>query len=427
MAPAMLILVLDLVFLSFFKEEKMMKAVVISLLLFPFWAQAQSSNLDHFNSRFELSRNAEGEVVAIRSRLFAPELRLTPYLSMIREMLLEEQALLADKHDYLAEIEELVELEWLENPDPEAKNSDAIPNIRLIHDALASLEGIDVEGIFADEGFQEVMLAYEARLREAFMMLDPTIMARLDSSTFFYQKTVGHQVLKWGLDFAKRRLSSVPVLNTASFVLVELERMMRERRHFHQNMLLHYLEMNEPEALGLTENEAARAFSSIYESRIPWFNLWDSRAAQAEWNRFGLNRFYAGFRVASNRLRNYRHSISSLGARHNFAFQEAVVQGDRVILNLFDNENLLRSVPAIAYNYDRPEQIRRKRTLMMLADFGLSFVPAPQWIKDLGARYLKSHYEQQMITEGALQAYFEQVGDREMNRAIKRQVFNPFL
>lgn len=400
-----------------------MKALLISLLCFPLMAISAPTNLENFHQRFELNRNEAGEVTLIRSRLFAPELRLTPYLSMVRELLINEQELMAHKSSYDAELEALIEFEWIPT---EEKDQDLLPNLPLIRNALASLEGLDVEGIFQDEGFQEVMMAYEARLREAFLMLDPTIMANLESSTFFYHKTVGHQVLKWGLDFAKRRLSSVPVLNTASFVLVEVERMMRERRHYHQNMLLHYLEMAEATDLGLTIDEANRAFSSVYESRIPWFNIFESRQAQADWNRYGLNRFYQEFRVGSNRLRNYRNAYSSLGQRHNFAFQDAVVDGERVILNLFDNENMLRAVPAVAYNYDRPNLVQRRRVVMMLSDFGLSFVPAPQWIKNLGSNYLKSHYEQQMITEGALAAYFEQVGDLEMKEELRRQFFNPF-
>lgn len=403
-----------------------MKALLSLTLLCSFFVTTAQADLSAFESRFEFVRSDDGQVVTVKSRLIPQGFSLRPYLDHVKELVLTEQAKMLQKHDYELELSELLEEEWIEAIHPEDKSVETVQNIALVRDSLSRLQDVDIEAIFNDPGFQEVVGAYESRLAEAFLQLDPRVLARLDNPVFFYQKTVGHQILRWGLDFAKSRLSSIPILNTASFVLVEVERMVRERRLYHQNMLMHYLELKTPAELGLSEAEVAKIFSSIYESRIPWFNIWDSRAAQADWAKFGLDRFYQNFRMGSNRLRNYRNQYSSLGERHNFAFQEAVVEGERVILNLFDNENLLRAYPAIAYNHDQPQQVARKRALMMLGDLGLSFVPLPQWIKNIGSTYLKSHYEQQRITEGALMAHFEFVRDQEMARGLLRQYFNPF-
>lgn len=383
------------------------------------------TRLANFEKRFEMVRNEEGTIVSVRSRIIPEGFSLRPYLTHLKELLVAEQTKMLEKHDYESELFSMMQEEYLHIED-ENKNTHSVLNTRLVTDALLSLKDLDIEAVFNDEGFQEVVGAYESRLGEAFLQLDPRMLARLENPTFFYQKTVGHQVLRWGLDFAKRRLSSIPVLNTASFVLVEVERMVRERRHTHQNMLMHYLENFTPAELSMTDAEVAKIFSSIYESRIAWFNIFDSRAAQADWDAFGLNRFYQGFRNGSNRLRNYRNAYSSLGVRYNFAFQEAIVDGERVILNLFDNQNMFQNRPALAFNYDQPNQVMRQRSLMMLADLGLSFVTIPQFIKDFGSNYLKSHYEQQRLTEGALQAYFEQVGQPLMTRTLRRQYFNPF-
>ena len=400
-----------------------MKWTLSFICLFLYSSLAQA-DLQSFEQRFEFIRNDQGQVVMVTDRSITTEFSVRPYIQQIKKMILSEQALMVQKN-YYADVTDLMSSEVLEIPDEENKSVTTVLNTRLVRDSLHEVSKLDVEGIFSNSQVMEVFSAYEEKLRISLDQLNPRVIARLDNSQFFYQKTVGHQVVKWGLDFAKRRLSSVPALNTASYVLVELEKMVRERRVYHQNMLMHYLERNSAADLGLTDAEVEQIFSSIYESRIAWFNIFESRQAQAAWQTFGMDRFYQGFRGATNRLRNFRTGYSSLGERHNFAFQEAVVEGERVILNLFDNEGMFKNTPAIAYNYDRPNLVQRRRMVLTLADLGLSFVPMPQFIKDFGSNYMKSFYEQQRLTEGALYGFFEQTGAPEMQDELLSQYFNP--
>ena len=79
----------------------------------------------------------------------------------------------------------------------------------------------------------------------------------------------------------------MPVLNTATYVLVEVERLIRERRHFHQNMVMHYFENVTPEKLEMTHEEVSLAWSSIYESQIPWYAKWESDSARSNWKSMG--------------------------------------------------------------------------------------------------------------------------------------------
>jgi hypothetical protein len=87
---------------------------------------------------------------------------------------------------------------------------------------------------------------------------------------------------------------------------------------------------------------------------------------------------------------------------------------------------MLQSRPAVAFNYDRPTQISRKRIMMTLAQLGLSFVPMSATIKDTAGNFIKSYYEKQKITEGALYGYFESMEESSGMGQVKAQYLNPF-
>jgi len=110
----------------------------------------------------------------------------------------------------------------------------------------------------------------------------------------------------------------------------------------------------------------------------------------------------------------------------NYAFQKVTYNNDKVIVNLFDKEGMFQNRPAVAYNFDKPTQIVRKRVMLSLAGLGLSFVPMSQMIKDNVDSFIKSYYEKQKITEGALFGYFESNGDSESQSKLYAQYLNPF-
>jgi hypothetical protein len=232
--------------------------------------------------------------------------------------------------------------------------------------------------------------------------------------------------VNWALDFARKRLSSVPILNTVSYVVVQVEKLIIERRHFHQNMLLHYLENFKEEELGLSHDEVNLVWSSIYESRIDWYAFWESNAAKNNWSKYGVNHFYANFRMGTANLNNAASIYSEVSERMNYGFQKVTYNNEKVIVNLFDKESMLQNRPAVAYNYDRPTQVARKRVVLSLAQLGLSFVPMSSMIKDNVANFIKSFYEKQKISEGALYGYFESNEDSYGLAQVRSQYLNPF-
>ena len=373
-----------------------------------------------FDKRFKIVRNENGDVVTVKEPSLFTQFSIRPYIEFIKNNLKMEQALMKQKGDYDAEVEGLLAPDFME------KGDNSSENIAYVVKSMRQIETLDLDSIFEAPEFKKVITAYEKKLGDAISYIDPTVIAKPDNSRFFYKRHVTYQAVKWALDLAKKQLSTIPLLNTASYVLVEVERMVSERRLYHQNMLLHYLEMYPESELGFTKSEADRIFSSVYEAQIPWFAKWESDSANSNWTSYGTNKFYTGFRGATSTLRSQRYRYTSMDRRLNFAFQEVTDNGEDQIVNLIDNEAMFWNKPAVAYVVNSPDKVARKRMILQLAGLGVSFLPLPNFIKDLASKYMKSHYEAQKITEGALFAHFEIEGNKEMQQDLKRQYMNPF-
>ena len=376
---------------------------------------------NEFADRFEFVRK-EGKLIAVRDKSLTTSFKVTDYMKYIKEQLLQEQALMAQESgNYGDDMRTL-----LYDDENSAVRTRGDQNVENIVASMQELGNIDFEAVFNNPVFNEVITKFESKLQEAFFYIDPQLVAKPDNSSFFYKRAITHQVVSWGLNFARKKLSTIPLLNTAAYAITEIEKMITKRRLYHQNNLLTYLELFPAAELGLTKVEADSIFSSVYESRIPWYAFWESSKAKLNWSRYGSSKFYAGFRVGSTKLRNFKNLYSSVGERYSYAFQEVVYKDERVIINLFDKNNKMDSKPAIAYSFDRPKRIKRIRSVLTLARLGLSFVSMPAFIKDFAQDYMKSFYETQQITEGALLTNFLLRGDDEAAKVMKSQYINAF-
>lgn len=396
-----------------------MKSIIVAMMAFAFIFQGAFASTPEFEKRFQLVRE-NGKLMAIRDQSLDMNFSLQTYVQFLKERLMGHQEMMASKANWKSEVESLFMDDMMKSDDKSNER------LKLLIDSLEQLGALDIEAVFSHPEFKAVLTQFESKLREAFLRLDPQVIAAPQTSNFFYTKRVTYQVVKWALDFAKDRLSSVPILNTASYIIVEAERMIRERRTFHQNILLHYFESSSAEELGMSEEEMNAVLSSVYESRIPWFAFWESRAAGERWNRYGVDKFYTDFRYASSNLRRYRRAYDRVGERYNFAFQEIEHEGERMIVNLVNSNYLFDGSPSVAYSFDRPERLAMKRSLLVLGGLGVSFLPFPQFLKDMAETVIKSFYDEHRITEGALFAFFETERNREALEILKLQYLNPF-
>ncbi len=389
---------------------------------------ANAKSADAFFKRFQVIRAENGKLIGIRDRTLPVKFSVIPYIKQIKSQLLKEQSLMTEANlangSYESEVKNLLESEM--DYSFSGNQDEYNQNLQGILESLRKLADLNVEGVFSHPVFKDVVEQFQGKMTEAILLLDPTIIANVNDSTYFYKKNVTYKAVTWGLDFARKRMSSLPMLNTASYIIVQVEKLITERRQFHQNMLMHYLENFKEEELGLTHEEVNLIWSSIYESRISWFSYWESKNARLNWDKYGVNNFYASFRQGTANLRNAGKLYSEVNERFNFAFQRVTFKNENVIVNLFDKENRFQNRPAVAYNFDRPTQVVRKRVLLTLAGLGLSFVPMSSGIKDSIDSFIKSFYEHQKITEGALYGYFESFGNPSALEQMQAQYLNPF-
>lgn len=397
--------------------------VVSLLLLTSFSIEAKTAS--GFSKRFQIVRDEKGTLIGIRDRTLPVKFDVTPYVAMIKDQLLKEQSLISSKNavDYEQEVRGLLEEDMSMAYTDDAQKEAYINKVVV---SLKELAALNVDFIFTHDLFKDVVNKFSGKMTDAILMLDPTMVAVTNNPSYFYTKNVTYKAVTWGLDYARKKMSSIPMLNTVSYVIVQVEKKITERRMYHQNMLLHYLENFNEAELGLTHDEVNLIWSSIYESRIPWYAFWESSAAKSNWTKYGVNNFYTNFRAASAKLRNSTKNYPEVFDRLNYAFNEVNFNGEKVIINLFDNEGIFTNRPAIAYNYTKPTQVVRKRIMLSLAELGLSFVPLSDMIKSNVATFIKSYYENQRLTEGALFGYFETNEDHSAMNQLKLQYLNPF-
>ena len=65
------------------------------------------------------------------------------------------------------------------------------------------------------------------------------------------------------------------------------------------------------------------------------------------------------------------------------------------------------------YAYNIPQKVFATRTLLQVAAIGTSYLPVSGQIKDAARKFMKSFYESQRITDGALYGAFKRLGNEE--------------
>ncbi|MCO4753444.1 MAG: hypothetical protein KC478_03130 [Bacteriovoracaceae bacterium] len=396
---------------------------VLAVMLFSLASFANESALEGLNKRFVFKRAADGRLESVKMKFVNKNFSIAPYIAQVKEDIKTEILRMSNKSFYQYELDEFVE----ELESDQVYDKEISRNIGVVRAAIENLPNIKVDESFSQVASEGVLQKFELDLKNAFAMLDLSIIAYPNDSRFFYRKNVTYQVVKQALDFARRRLDSVPLINLASFIIVQVHDMVLEQRTFHQNMLLHYLQNFKAQELGLKKEEVDLVLSSIYESRISALSLGESNKAANNWDRYGVNNFFTLVRSCNTKIRRTTQAYDSVNERYNFAFVEVVENGERVVKNLIDGKHMFSGRAATAYNYSRPNKVKRFRALLNLGELGLGFLPIPGWIKGNVENFLESFYVRQRLSEGSLVGYFESTGKDEMAKAIASQMSNPYL
>lgn len=378
------------------------------------------AGLDGFKKHFKLEKNAAGDVTYVQMNLVS-QFSLRPYLMQVKEDIKSEIRRMQQK-SYEGELNAFIQ-ELEESSD---KSAEAQESIWAIRDSIKNLENVNVDEVFTQVESRGVLAKFEQELRDALKILDLRVIASTEDPRYFFKRNVTYEVVKRALDFAKERFDNIPVLNLVSTIIVQIHDQVLEQRLFYQNMLLHYID-HVPEAeLGLSKEEADHIFSSIYESRIG-LNVFESNRIVENWDTYGFSTFYASVRQGNNRLRRSSGEFDEVGTRLSFGFFKAVENGEKVIKNLLINKHSFSSKMATAYYYEKPDKVRRFRSLLNLGQLGLGLLPIPGWIKSQAESFIESYYVEQRRSEGALMAYFDMTNNQFMRTEVKRQLINPYI
>lgn len=392
--------------------------------------------LQGFNSRFSLVKNDEGKVIAIKLKKAVTTFTLRPFIEQLKADLTREQQSFnalsaADKE---AQIDDML-LSMGVNPNALAE--DGSEEAQHLKESLLNVQNIDIDAAFTELDKKDFWKEFEAKLKEALLFIDPTVVANLTDARFFYKRQVTYKVIEWALNEAKKHFSNIPILNIASFVIVRVHDMMLEQRHFHHNMLLHYFETLPENSMGLAKDEVDRAVSSIYEYRIDVAALNESNRAAQTWSSYGMNNFFAQVRAGNTRIRNWADPLSGMRFTNikkiDFAFAEVLEKDKKTneevkrIYHLHLSSHSFTGKPALAYDYAKPGRVKQFRSLLNIGGVALGFIKLPDFIKSNVDSFMKSFYVQQVRMEGALVGYFEGAGDSVMVKKIYGQRNNFYI
>ena len=410
-----------------------MSRIILTMLMcvWSFCSFSQDLALDGFNKRFEIVKNPEGKIIAIKLKKAVTRFTIRPFIEQIKNDLKKEQSSLALMNEVEKEAQVDAMLEDLGYSAYALHGGEGKKEAQKVKESILNVPNIDVEAAFMELDKADFWAEFERKLHEAMMFIDPTILANLDDARFFYKRQVTYKVVVWALEQAKKRFSNIPILNIASFVIVRVHDMMLEQRHFHHNMLLHYFETIPETKLGMTKEEVDRTVSSIYEYRIDAMDFLTSNAAAKDWMNFGMNSFYRQVRAGNNKMESWRSGMSSTRFEEmkklNFAFAQVKEAEAQKIYHLHHNMHQFSRKPSLAYDFSNPKKVKNNRALLNVAGIALGFIKMPGWLKSNVDNFIKSIYVQQVRTEGALVGHFETMGDPEMVRSVYSQRANFYI
>lgn len=388
-------------------------------------AHAGDMDLKGFNQRFKLVRDRAGKIETIKLNVITPKFSIIPYLKQVKADLLREQESfnaisVSEKETQIDEL--LIDLGF----DPYLKAAQGAEEAQAIKDSLLAIGTADLENTFREVMIENASFwtEFQDKLQTAWDFADPSVVAHLSDARFFYKRQATYTVVNWGLEQAKKRFSSVPALNIATYVIAKVHTMMQEQRAFHHNMLLHYFETISETKLGMTKDEVDLATSSIYEYRIGLTNIFESNRAVENWSKFGMNNFYRQVRAGNTRLLTWDKSNTE---KLNFAFAKVNEEGGKKIYHLHHNLHQFSSKPSLAFDYANPNKIKTQRSLLNLSGFALGFIPMPGFLKGSVQGFINSFYVEQVRVEGALVGYFETQENQAMIEKIYSQRANFYI
>ncbi len=424
--------------LIWFREDTMRVYLLLSVLLFS--ASTFSQSLEAFHKRFKQVRDDNGKLIAIKDKHLMTQFLISPFIKKIIEDIKEERRRLLDSMTIngveAGELrEEEIELFVQGLPlDEEAAGfmsgnpgTDMAEVREAISNAIKNLKNVNIDSVFNNLSKTDFVKVFQSKMQKALFHLSLNTVAATEEPRYFYRKNAAHEAISFGLKFAKDRLSSIPLLNFASYMVIRVGQLLHEQRNFSQHMLMYYVDNFSEKDLGLTKEEVDKVMSSVFESRISWTGYNESNYAVENWMSYGWDNFYKIVRKANRTMKDNEFRYLGPMTKVGFNFAQVKDEEDDKIINLLSTAHMFTSRPASAFYINKPYKILIERRLLNLAEVGINFLPIPGWVKNLTESVLSSFYKAQAKVEGSLAAHFEAQKNYKNARIIYQQSMNPFI
>jgi hypothetical protein len=415
-----------------------MRLSFLTFFLFFFSIQSFSSGLEGFEKRFKIIRSADGKLQTVRVKGAMASLGLGQYIQSVKNDLLDLKASIFAP-SYLKSAQENAQLtrnrvdsiiEQMELDSiviSEKMYTDEQPS-SYVRRALLNLKSVDLNSAFEQMRAKGIFQNLKNLLVSFYEQRQMDIIAKPYERRFFYQQKATNKVIELGIDFAKKRLSGMPILDVARFIITDVITRLEEQREIAQNMLLYYV-INYEKEIGLTMEETNFLVSSIYESRIGLFGLIEANNAVKTWESYGWNSFDSLLRTANNKMRLLEGVKFKAPVKVDFIFHEMTDnKGHRYVGNAALGKHMFDSSPSPVFYVESPNYIRNMRTLVKMGLVAMNFIPGvPGIIKQSVERFSQSWYQEQQKLEAFLVAHYEANGQSVMAQRMVTQISNPFF
>lgn len=228
----------------------------------------------------------------------------------------------------------------------------------------------------------------------------------------FDQENTIKEVVNQVLSLGKKALQG-PAFEVFEFLVNETLEGLESRREFHQNRLLYWLDQNSSE---FTEEERNYIRTSIFYSRLGMLDFLSRKRAQSSWSTYGTAQY-------RSQLAKCKGFVAQGEEHFGMCFKVT----DKKIQNILVKRSSFSKGTSVAYQFEKPYQVRNERAVILLLKLALRFVPGPGFAKNGVRSWLESQYLVQRRTEGFLYEAVRLQGNDELAPMILVSTANPLI
>ncbi len=204
-----------------------------------------------------------------------------------------------------------------------------------------------------------------------------------------------------------------PAFDVFDFLVTQYIEALESRREFFQNQLLVVLS-NDSNLFTAKEKSAIR--SSIFYSRLAFYNLPAREKARKSWATFGDSQLEKALKPCKDFVKAGDKSWGS-------CFKQDGTQ----ILNRMVKKVVLSNSPSVAFDSKNPSKVQDSRILLLLARLGVKLLPVPSLAKKPVYTWIDSQYVEQRKTEGYVFGYANLRNQNDLADWILTGTANPMI